>query len=314
MLNSNTTIEEIGNAWIANTAHNWKESTKYRYIDKLRIYILPEYGSRQIADISTEEVEQYLIRLQTEGLTDRKPIGTSSACLVMTVFKQLAKYARKTGLDFRFQPECIIVRREKGSIDVLSEKEEVKLIEYLKANPNRINVAILICLFTGIRIGEICALNCDEIDLDECVLRVRKTMQRLPEKDGKQKTALRIDTPKTVNSLRDIPYAVELSDIIRPFYKPGTFFLTGERGKYVEPRTLENRFAAILKKSGLRQVNFHATRHCYATRCIERGMDPKTLSELLGHASVATTLDRYVHLSMKHKAESVKLIADLLSA
>ena len=308
----NTTIEGIGNAWIENTSHNWKESTKHRYMEKLRLYVYPKYGDRLITDVSTEEVEQYLIRLQTEGVDGRNPVGSSTACLVMTVFKQLSNYARKVGVDFKFSPECISVKREKSHIDVFSEKEEAKLIKYLKKHPSETNTAILICLFTGIRLGEICALKCDDIDLEECVLHVRRTMQRLPDAEGDNKTAIKIDKPKTACSLRDIPFTKELAKIIRPFHKPGAFFLTGDRERYVEPRTMEDRFASVLKKCGIRQVNFHVTRHTYATRCIERGMDPKTLSELLGHANVATTLDRYVHLSMKHKAESVKLIADLL--
>ena len=312
IMGKNATIESIGNAWVKNTCHNWKESTKHRYLEKLRIYVLPEYGCRKISEVSTEEVEKYIMRLQSEGLDGRNPIGSSSACLVMTVFKQLTKYARKIGVDFSFHPECISIKREQTKIDVLTEKEEEKLIKYLKKHPSETSAAILICLFTGIRIGEICALKCDEIDLEECVLRVCRTMQRLPDESGLNKTFIKIDTPKTEYSLRDIPFTKELAELIRPFYKQECFFLTGDSEKYIEPRTMEERFAAILDKCGLRQVNFHIIRHTFATRCIERGMDPKTLSEILGHASVSTTLDRYVHLSMKHKSESVKLIADML--
>ena len=306
------TVAAVSESWIRDSAHTWKESTKYRYLDKLRIYILPEFGDRELSTISTEEIERYLAHLQTEGQPGKEPLSASTLGLILTVLKQIAKYAQKTGMQLRFSPDSISVKRGKGSISVFSEKEERVLVGHLKQDMDGTGIGVITCLFTGLRIGEICALNCDEINLEERILHVRKTMQRLPDEGGIGKTAVKIDTPKTEASIRDIPFTSELAELIRPFYKPGAYLLSGESRKFVEPRTMEDRFARILKKCGLADVNFHTTRHTFATRCIERGMDAKTLSELLGHASVSTTLDRYVHLSMSHKAESMRKIADLL--
>ena len=306
------TVQAVSEEWIKDEAHNWKESTLCRYKEKLKLYIIPEYGSRNISDITTDEVEAYLTRLQSEGIEGRKPVGSSTAGLVLTVLKELLRYARKKGCVVRFVAECVRVKRKKEPVTVLSEGDENKLVDYLKKETDETDMGVLTGLFTGMRIGELCALTYDDIDLDECVIRVNKTMQRLPVENGDSKTAIRIDTPKSDCSKRVIPISPKLAGIIRPFYKPGAYFLTGDKEKFIEPRTMEGRFARILDKCGLDKVNFHVTRHTFATRCVERGMDSKTLSELLGHSSVATTLDRYVHLTMSHKAESVRLIEDLL--
>ncbi len=306
------TVLAVSEEWIKDETRNWKESTLCRYKEKLRLYIIPEYGNRDISDITTDEVEAYLTRLQTEGLEGRKPIGSSTVGLVITVFKDMVRYARKKGYKVKFVAEYIKVKRKKEPVAVLSEREEKTLVEYLKKDTDETDIGVLTCLFTGMRVGELCALTYDDIDLDELVIHVNKTMQRLSVEDGDSKTVIRIDSPKSDCSKRAIPFSPKLADIIRPFYKPGAFFLTGDKEKFIEPRTMEGRFARILDKCGLDRVNFHTTRHTFATRCVEKGMDPKTLSELLGHSSVAITLDRYVHLTMSHKAESVRLIEDML--
>ena len=306
------TLQAVSDEWIRDESRNWKESTLCRYTEKLRLYIIPEYGSRSISDITTDEIEVFMMLLQTVGIGGREPIGSSSAGLVLTVLKNLFRYARKKGLIVRFVEECVRVKRKKEPVTVLSEKDEKRLVDYLKNNIDEIGMGVLTCLFTGIRIGELCALNYDDIDLDDCVMRVNKTMQRLSAENGEHKTVIRIDTPKSDCSKRMVPFSPRLADIIRPFYKPGAYFLTGEKEKFVEPRTIEYCFARILDRCGLKRVNFHVTRHTFATRCVERGMDAKTLSELLGHSNVATTLDRYVHLTMSHKMKSIRLIEDML--
>lgn len=306
------TVSVIAGEWIRDESYKWKESTLCRYKEKLKLYIIPKYGRRNISDITTDEVEAYLANLQTESGRRQKPVGASSAGLVLTVFKNLIQYARKKEIKIKFVAECVKVKRTKEPVRALSEKEENMLVDYLKKNSNETDIAILTCLFTGMRVGEICALKCDDIDLDECLLHVNKTMQRLSSGEEANKTAVRINSPKSDCSKRTIPISPKLADMIRPFHKPGAYLLTGDSERFVEPRTMENRFARIMDKCGLERVNFHVTRHTFATRCIERGMDSKTLSELLGHASVATTLDRYVHLTMSHKAESIKLIEDIL--
>ncbi len=307
------TVASVARSWLKDSAHKWKESTLCRYREKVEIYIIPEFGDRELSDISTDEVERFLTRIQTEGLEGRNPVGSSVAGMVLTIFNQIRLHALRSDCLVRFSPEALSVKRKKTKVSVFTENEEKKLIRELKTDTDETDAGILVSLFTGIRIGELCALNCNNIDLEEGVLHVTETMQRLPDdKGGDKKTAVKIDTPKSSCSVRDIPLGKGLVKVIREFYKPGAFFLTGDKEKFVEPRVLEDRYHKILKDCGIKRRTYHTTRHTFATRCIERGMDVKTLSELLGHASVATTMDLYVYLSMKHKAKSMELLADLM--
>ena len=308
------TVESVATAWINDCSHKWKESTKCRYREKLDNYVIPQFGRRRLSDISTAEVEAFISLIQTKGILGREPVSAGTARSVLTVLKQIRLHALKMDYQVRFNPECIIIRSQKVDITVFSESEEKRLVAELSSETDETDAGFLTCLFTGIRVGELCALNCDNIDLEGKVIRIRATMQRLPDySGGEKKTKVMIDKPKSECSIRDIPINKELLEVLRRFYKPGAFLLTGDKKRYVEPKTMENRFKRILKKCGLKEAGVHSMRHTFASRCIERGMDPKTLSEILGHANVATTLNTYVHSSKKTKEDGINLLSDLFS-
>ncbi|WP_026504722.1 tyrosine-type recombinase/integrase [Butyrivibrio sp. NC3005] len=308
------TIEAVAKDWIQCNTYKWKESTKCRYIEKLNTYIIPKFGNRSLSDISTKEIEDFILTLQKEGYEGRRPLGSSSVSMVLTILKQLQFHAKKTDCFVRFSAECIVIRKNKPRHEVLTPKEEKILIKKLKDNLNEINTGILTSLFTGIRIGEICALRCDNIDLANGILHIRETMQRLPDySSSNKKTLVQIDIPKSDCSNRDIPINKNLLKLLRPFIKPGAFLLTGDKKRFVEPRTMENHFSLILEQCNIKHFGYHVTRRTFATRCIERGMNPKTLSEILGHSNIATTLDYYVVADMKKKAEGLELLSDLLN-
>lgn len=307
------TMEIISRSWIKDCRHKWKESTKCRYQEKLDIYVLPYFGKKKLSDISTTEVEAFISMIQTDGMPGRAPVGAGTAKVVLTVMKQLRLQALKMDYQVRFNPDCINIKARKTDITVFSEKEVKKLVAKLTENTDETDAGLLTCLFTGIRVGELCALNCDNIDLDDCMIHIRSTMQRLPDSSGSQKTKVIITTPKSESSVRDIPINQDLTKILRKFHKPGTFLLTGDKEKFVEPKTMENRFKSVLKKCGLKPAGIHSCRHTFSCRCIERGMDPKTLSEILGHANVATTLNTYVHSNRKRKEDGLNMLSDLFT-
>ena len=141
------------------------------------------------------------------------------------------------------------------------------------------------------------------IDLEKNELHIRHTLQRIYDKDQK-KTKIIIDKPKTRNSVRNIPISNKLHEILKELrkeYKDDDYFLTGDTEKYIEPRSYQYIFKDILRKSKIKKYKFHILRHTFATECIEVGMDVKSLSEILGHASVEITLNKYVHSSYKTK-------------
>ena len=155
------------------------------------------------------------------------------------------------------------------------------------------------------RLGEICALKWEDINLSKKVIKVKKTIVRIQDVEGEKeaRTKIVIDNPKTENSKREIPMNKYLYSILKEYYEPnngGRYLLTNSY-KYIEPRTYYNRYKTIVERAEIGNYGFHALRHTFATRCIEIGMDPKTLSEILGHSDVKVTLSLYVHPSNKMK-------------
>ena len=165
--------------------------------------------------------------------------------------------------------------------------------------------AILLALYTGIRIGELCALDWSDVT---DVIRISKTLYRI--KRG-NKTVLEIATPKTPSSNRIIPIPDCMKNYIERFRSYGSV-LKNRNGNRVEPRLLQLTFEKIISKCDLPKTNFHALRHTFATRCVEAGFDIKSLSEILGHKDVKTTLNKYVHSSFEQKQKNMDLLKSLV--
>ena len=178
-------------------------------------------------------------------------------------------------------------------------------------------MGILLCLYTGIRLGEVCALKWSDFDFQENFLKVRRTIQRIQNPEPEPpKTKVIIDSPKSVKSIRDIPLPNNLSKDLRRYAQMSSgngFFLTGSPYYYIEPRTYQSRYKMYLQKGRIPYRNFHALRHTFATKCIELGVDIKSLSEILGHSSVTITLNRYVHSSMDLKQQQINKLEQLAS-
>ena len=175
-------------------------------------------------------------------------------------------------------------------------------------NIDRYKLGVFICLYTGIRIGELCALRWKDIYLDESVMKIKHTTQRIQKVEDNSciKTHLVITEPKSDSSSRDIPLPGFVIDIIKDFeYIPEAYLVTGKINVIPEPRTMQYKFKTYLKEGNIEYVNFHALRHTFATRCVEAGFDIKTLSEILGHSSVKITLEKYVHSSMQLKRNNM---------
>lgn len=199
-------------------------------------------------------------------------------------------------------------KKTKPEITVMSREEQDKLAAYINRNRNTATVGAALSLYTGMRIGEICALRWENIDTEKRILTVRNTIQRIQCFEGDSKTKVIITAPKSESSRREIP----IPNCIIPMLKElkgrnSTFVLTGT-DKPIEPRTMQYRFKRILKNAGIKAYNFHVCRHCFASGAVELGFDVKTLSEILGHSSVQVTLDCYIHTSMEHKRSCMNLL------
>ena len=162
-------------------------------------------------------------------------------------------------------------------------------------------MGVLTTLYTGLRIGEICALKWDDIDIKNGTVKVNSTVSR----SGNEYI---IGPPKTCSSIRFIPIHHTLLKRFKTYPKTGIYVLS-QSDNFMNPRTFENQYKIILKRAKIREINFHALRHTFATRCVESGMDIKSLSEILGHANSNITLNIYVHSSMEQKARQINRLS-----
>ena len=215
------------------------------------------------------------------------------------------------------EPDSVTVAITEKQAGILSQEEQRRLEVFLREDQDRtregIRAGMILSLYTGLRIGEVCALKWEDIDLSEGMLYVRKTISRVQSFDQKEsrRTRIEIGMPKTENSFRQIPLPAFLRIYLRKIRKgPDRYLLTAQR-KYMEPRAYQYQYKKIMRELGLEQCNYHMLRHTFATRCIEAGFDLKSLSEILGHASVSITLNRYAHPTMRMKLQNMEKLRDV---
>lgn len=307
-------VAEIGQRWLTKATLTLKESSARKYEDIFRCYILPEFGEDELNKVTDKRIVNFVNSLLSEGGVKKQGLTPATVVEVLSVMNSIRSYAIKEGYTVAFSTECIRLKRSQKDIRVFSREEEQQLLDYLQENMDLSALGILLCLLTGIRVGELCAMKWDDISLEEKRMYVCKTMLRIrtDEKLGR-KTEVKILQPKSICSIRTIPLPDSLIELLERFYIPKTFLLTGDPERYVEPRTMQNRFKKILSGCGIRDANFHTTRHTFATRCIELGFDVKSLSEILGHASVSITMNRYVHPTMELKTENMNRFSELFT-
>lgn len=296
---------DILDGWLRASKLKTKESTHARYSQLVRTHIKPHLGRYQLSRISTSKIEGFLEYLLSEGRLDGAGgLSPKTVTDILTIIKNTMEYARYQNLAVICNLEKLSVKGKEKEMRVLTPEEQDALAAVLVHNMDRYKFGVLLSLYTGIRIGELCALQWGDFETNLSTLTVRKTMQRVKNIDdvSSSKTKIIITEPKSQNSVREIPLPPFLVEIAKSFQaNPEAFVLSGTIGQYVEPRTMQNRFQTYVKQSGIAAANYHALRHSFATRCIELSFDIKTLSTILGHSSVNITLNRYVHSSMELK-------------
>lgn len=322
LLNVNRIKQQItNNDSFANAAANWLLQTKpqlkpasiARYTNILKLYLLPRFGEQAIYDISRSDVYNFANELLTEGGVHSKGLAPKTVNSILSVVKIIFNYASSENGYTVANIRNVCVKQPVKQPRILSRAEQRILSDYLKDNLNPCNTGILLSLYTGMRIGEICALKWEDVYFPESFINVHRSMQRIQLMDDPcQKTEVQILRPKSVCSIRQIPIMTELIMLLEnQKCENDAFVLTGSAQKYIEPRCLENYFKSVLKLCGLRDINFHVLRHTFATRCVEQGFDIKSLSEILGHSNVNITLNRYVHPSMELKQKNMSMLAAL---
>lgn len=308
-------FQVVAQEWLLSIQPHIKESTNMKYSNLLNSYILPLLGKQPISTFSHEIVQSFCNELLLKGGVKGTGLSSKTVSDCLTLVRSILQYSANRENVPLYNAKSVTIKQHQKEMRVLSQKEQEQLCHYLYEHLDERNMGILICLFTGLRIGEICALKWEDISLSEQIIRVHRTMQRIQVKDGtEKKTKILVSTPKSSCSIRTIPLPDKLIDMLAQNKKAANaYVLTGVDWKYVEPRTMQNHFQRVIKNCSIEPANYHCLRHTFATRCVELDFDIKSLSEILGHASVNITMNRYVHPSMELKRKNMMRLSELIA-
>lgn len=301
-------FSEVLNKWLNANRIRLKGSTVRKYLYMIESHIIPQLGNRRISTITSAVVNEFLDNKLKEGQLNGT--GSLSASYVKTmaiIIEATIKYAIAEGMCPPLKNPIHKPSIPKKELHILTPDDQANFEKLLKAEQNEISLGTIIALHTGMRIGEVCALMWDDIDLKNDIIHVRHTISRVNSTEGSYKTKLIIDTPKTISSKRDIPISSSLKPILMVAREHAkSTYVVSQNNSFVGTRTFDYRYKQMLKRNNICDFNFHTIRHTFATRCIEAGVDVKTLSEILGHSNVSTTLNTYVHPSMEIKKNQIE--------
>lgn len=289
----NITITQLVAEWLASIKNQVKPGTYQKYECVCRNHIISDLGAIAVQYVSRFTIMSFIERLLEKNLS-AKTVND-----ILIVFGLAFKYAKETYSITA--PKINYIKEHQKEMRVFSVQEQQVVTEYLLQQIDIHKFGVLLALYTGMRIGELCALQWDDIT-DEHII-INKTMMRIKNEQGK--TEVRIGSPKSKSSNRIIPTPKSLLPMINQFRSNG-YVLSSEKLQYTEPRLMQIKFGKMIANCKIGKANFHTLRHTFATRCIEAGVDVKTLSEILGHSDVKTTLNRYVHSSFELKQKSME--------
>lgn len=288
LINHQTDFEYIAVEWLNSIEPFLKESSIVKYKNLLNRYLLPQYKATPINAITQESFSNYLKYLLYYGGSKQKGLSSKTITSIFSVTKSIFNYAEEVHVIPVNRIQNLRIKQSSNNLRVLSVSEQQILHEYLVQNLTLTNIGILVCLYTGIRIGELCALKWSDISFTDQYIHVSKTMQRIQVfDDSKSRTYISVSKPKSESSIRKIPIPDSIFQfLINVQGGDEEFILTGSITKFIEPRTMQNRFKKVIDICSIENANFHSLRHTFATRCIELGFDYKSLSEILGHSNV----------------------------
>lgn len=279
-----------------------KKSSYSHYEYTVYAHLIPFFGQYKRDQINKNMIHHFTEKMLYQGLAPKTVKD------ILVLLQQILKY-------YDIHIDITMPKIPKKEVQIFTRSHQEYLEKKLSSNISADSFGVFLCLYTGLRIGELCGLRWENIDLKNNIIRVEKTLIRVKNYDSKKKgkTIVILDAPKSTSSIRSIPIPTFMVPTLKLLQKEKScFFLTGNE-KFIEPRCYSNHYKNILKSIGIDIYNFHALRHTFATRCIENGFDPKTLSEILGHSDVKITLDRYVHPSFDNKVKMMNAMHPMCS-
>lgn len=300
---------DILEEWLKDKENEVKEQSYVKYYNVIQSYIIPCLGDVVYSKLNEKNIINFFNLEKINSLAD------STKKIILYVIKNSISYGVERRLRKPLKKLDIKIKTPKGKITYFTKLEQEKIESYLKSKLDIRKLGILICLYTGIRLGEICALQWKDIDFVNKCLSIKKTVQRIKNLDpnSKTKTKIIVTKPKSDTSIRTIPIPDFIIELLLKFKsEPDNFILTNSLNPK-DNRVYEKYFENILKRCNIKNLNFHSLRHTFATRSIEAKMDIKTLSEILGHSTYHITLETYVHSSFDLKRDSLNVLVNYLT-
>lgn len=265
--------------------------------------------------VTTEKVRKFMVVMSESGRIDNGGgLAASTVNDMLILIKSILGYVElKYNVPIHIG-KIRIMQTQKTKSRFYSAKDIHMLIaaawDRYELNHSDLRcMGVLLCIYTGIRISELCALRWEDIDLRRGILYINSSLQRIRTEDYEKKTTLILGAPKTEKSTRIIPLKSNILEKLReiqPLYQQNAFLLSGKTDKAIEPRNMQYYFKQMQLNAGIEPLCFHSLRHTFASACIRSGMDVKTLSEILGHSNVNTTWSYYVHSSIDQKLKQIE--------
>lgn len=290
-----------------------KPRTYSRYKGLIVRHILPALGSMAVDNLGRRQISEFLAEHRAGGnLRDGNSLSATSTNLMLTVLNSAFSYA--CDMEIISDNPCAYIRRvpsPQTRVKAFTREEQVRLERAITDSGDRRLFGVRVCLYTGLRIGELLGLEWQNVDLEKGVLHIEKTVYREKNADGEWQ--LFVDRPKTAASDRKVPLPDYLAEELRT-YRAGAqseFVIENKKADRMSIRSYQYLFERLTEKAEIRKLNFHALRHTFATRALECGMDIKTLSELMGHKNATITLNRYAHSMLDTKIKAMNKLEKL---
>ncbi|MDE5755956.1 MAG: site-specific integrase [Clostridia bacterium] len=300
--------------WIENTVRPTAKSKTYqRYKEIVRLHLIPKLGEYQLEELSPLVLQKFVTQLLNDGNSKSGDgLSANTVNTVITVAQSSLKSAYEFGQLKEFSANR--VRRPKvqeKQISCFSLAHQRKIEQAIENGKRDKMFGVILCLYTGLRIGELLALEWDDIDFDKGLLSVSKSCHYGKSDDGKFRR--QTGPPKTLTSCRIIPLPKQILIRLKALKRRSkSVFVVANGANAIAVRSYQRSFELLLKRLGIPRQGFHALRHTFATRALECGMDIKTLSEIMGHKNSSVTLNRYAHSLIDHKKEMMNKVGKLL--
>lgn len=298
--------------WNSNVAGRIKASSRQTYRNMLNRHLFPAFGEYNLSEITPEVIWAYARELEA------RDYASSTVHGILRLLNSILRSAVEEGLILRNPCRKVHMRSEKVAKQRVLNRREQRAI--LAQASEKQDIPALLCLYTGMRLGEICALKWEDVNWEQGSILICRTVQRLrsdrenTDRDTRQRqrTSLCVDTPKSSSARRIMPLPGFILEVLRRLEEScgGQGYVFGSDTCPAEPRTVQRRFQALARKSGIEGVHFHSLRHSFATRMLELGIDMKTVSVLMGHSSVRTTLEFYAHSLIENQRAAMDRLAE----